>query len=688
MSVTDKYNPYWICHMRIVVFYYDKYMQMRCSMSSCKFPNLFSPITINGITFKNRVFASPITTNRIVLNGAMTPEGIDAYETKSRGGFSVVTVTESFIDDEFSRRHEHGLNIYSKNMSTYHMESIMTLTEAILAHGAVPSIQLNHVGAMNHPKEIKNGLNPIGPCAHIREDGVQVDEMSPEMMQTVATLWAEAALNCKNLGFKMINLHGGHGWLLNQFISPRFNQRTDEYGGSMANRAKFPIMVCKKIKELCGENFIIEYRLSGSERIEGGMTLEDGIAFAQIIQDYVDIIHVTSGLYQDHVNSKAFSSMFDEHGCNLDLAEAIKAHVKIPVVSVGGFNSPEQIEAALASGKCDFVALGRQQFADPEFVNKALLGMEDQIAPCLRCSCFNPLRPNPEERPTPSLWHCAVNPLSNRELRWRQAPTPLSSRKVVVIGGGVAGMFAAITAARRGHEVTLYEKNKTLGGQLSFTEIDTHKESLKRFKDALVSRCHYHGVEIKLNEAVSPQTLKEKSPDAVICAVGALAYTPSIKGIEKASYAVEAYSHENLEGKNVVMIGGGAIGCETGYYLAHVQKVNLTILEARPKLAMGSNDSQRIALLPRLEKEKVKSVTCATVTEILENRVCYKDAEGKDQFVLADAIYYACGSKSNMEMVEQLKGVVANFIVIGDAKAARTVKEATYEGFCAAMAIL
>jgi len=396
-------------------------------MAHKEFPLIFTPMTIRGVTFKNRIFASPITANRIVNQGYPTPEGIDAFETKARGGFAAVTLTESFIDGEYSRRHDHGLNIYSKSMSTFHMESILVLTEAIRAHGAVASIQLNHVGAMNHPDEITGHENPIGPSAYIREDGVIVEEMTIEMMEHVADNWADAAWNCKALGFQMVNLHGAHGWLLNQFISPRTNLRTDEYGGSMENRAKFPIMVCKKIREKCGENFLIEYRMSGSERTEGGMTIEDGIEFAKIIQDYVDIIHVTSGIYHDHVGTKAFSSMFDKHGCNLDLSEAIKKNVRIPVVAVGGFNSPEQIEEALEKGQCDFAALGRQQLADPEFVNKAMTGKSDQIAPCLRCSCFNPLAPDPEKRPVPVLWSCAVNPFAYRELRWRQAPAPAAT---------------------------------------------------------------------------------------------------------------------------------------------------------------------------------------------------------------------------------------------------------------------
>ncbi len=658
-------------------------------MACTKYPHMFTPMTIKGVTFKNRVFASPITTNRIVDHGYPTPEGIDAYETKARGGFAEVTVTESFIDHEYAWRHEHGLNVWENPMTTFHMESIMTLTEAIKAHGAVASIQLNHVGAMNHPDTIPGHKNPIGPSAMVREDGVQVEEMTVEMMEATAAQWAEAAWNCKALGFNMVNLHGGHGWLLNQFISPRFNHRTDEYGGSMENRARFPIMVCKKIKEICGDDFLIEYRMSGSERMEGGMTLEDGIEFAKIIQDYVDLIHVTSGAYQDHVATKAFSSMFDKHGCNLDLAEAIKKNVHIPVVAVGGFNGPDQVEEAIASGKCDFVALGRQQFADPEFVNKTLTGREDQIAPCLRCSCFNPLASDPGKRPIPELWHCAVNPWASRELRWRQAPKPRGKRKVLVIGGGASGMYAAITAAERGHDVTLVEKENKLGGLLWFTEKDTDKESLLRFRDSLIARCKFNNVKILLNTAATKEMIEAAKPDAVICAVGSHPFVPPIKGVENAKHAVEAYNElEKLNGKKVVIIGGGAIGCESGYFFASQCGAKVQILEMRDAMCKDSNDSQRRALLPRMDKAGMILDCSVTTQEITPKGVKFLDKDGKEQFAEADIVYYCCGNRSNDGVVKSLEGACPWFAVTGDAKRARTVKQATYEGFCAAMDIV
>lgn len=658
-------------------------------MSCYKYPNMFKPMTIKGVTFKNRVLASPITTNRIVDHGYPTPEGIDVYETKARGGFAEVTVTESFIDNDRAWRHEHGLNVWENPMTTFHMESIMTLTEGIKAHGAVAAIQLNHVGAMNHPSTISSGRNPIGPSGYIREDGVEVEEMTVEMMEETAAQWAEAAWNCKALGFQVINLHGGHGWLLNQFISPKFNHRTDEYGGSMENRARFPIMVCKKIREVCGDDLLLEYRMSGSERMEGGMTLEDGIEFAKIIEPYVDLLHITSGSYQDHVNTKAFSSMFDKHGCNLDLAEAIKKHVSIPVIAVGGFNGPEQIEEAIASGKCDFVAMGRQQFADPEFVNKTLKGLEDQIAPCLRCSCFNPLASDPDARPIPELWHCAVNPWGQRELRWRNAPKPRASRKVLVIGGGASGMYAALTAAERGHDVTLVEKESKLGGLLWFTEVDTDKESLLRFRDSLIARCKYNGVKIMLNTTATREMIESMAPDAVICAVGSHPFVPPIPGVEKATHAVEAYKDiEAIKGKKVVIIGGGAIGCESGYFFASECGAEVEILEMRDAMCKDSFPSQRDALLPRMEKAGMKLQCSVTTKEICDNGVKYLDKDGNQQFAEADIVYYCCGNRSNDDIVKSLEGVCPWFIVTGDAVRARTVKQATYEGFCAAMDIL
>lgn len=637
-------------------------------------------MTIRGVAFKNRVLAAPVTANRAVDRGSPTAEGIDTYETRARGGFAGVTVAETFVDDEFASRHDHGLNVGGNNMTAMHMESVMTLTESIMAHGAVASIQLNHAGAMNDPGAIEGGKNPVGPSAMIREDGVQVDEMTVEMMERTAERFAQAARNCKDLGFQMVMLNGGHGWLLHQFISPSFNHRADEYGGSMANRARFPIMVCKKIREACGDGFLIEYLMSGSERLEGGLTLEEGVEFAKLIQEYVDIIHVSSGVYQARVETKAASSMFDEHGCNLDLAEAVKKNVRVPVVAVGGFNSPSQIEEAIAAGKCDFVALGRQQIADPAFVNKTLQGRENEIAPCLRCSCSEPAGP------APALRSCAVNPWAGRELRWRTAPRPTGKRRVMVIGGGPAGLYAAATAAERGHDVILVEACRRLGGLLWFTDTDGHKESLRRYRDSLIARCQRLGVKFQMGTAADRQYIERMKPDAVICAVGSFPVKPEIAGIDKAHHALFCYDRPGQVGRRVVMIGGGLAGCETGYWLADAGH-QVHILEARDDLATGANDAHRRALLPRMA-EKMTWDCSVRVTEVTDGGVKFLDKNGVERFVEADTVLYAVGQRANTRMVEELRGACDWFVPVGDCVRARQVKQAVYEGFAAAMDIL
>lgn len=652
------------------------------------YKNMFSPLTIKNTTFKNRVFGAPVTTNRITMNnGTPTAEGIDAYETRARGGFAQVTITESFVDFEFAARHDHGINLVDPHMTVHHMESVAILTEAIKAHGAVASIQLNHVGNVNHPDTCMDHRNPIGPSPLLRPDGVQVDEMDQAMMMRVADNYANAAATAKALGFDMVMIHAGHGWLLSQFLSPLSNSRKDEYGGSLANRARFPIMVLDRIRKEVGPDFLIELRISGDERLAGGMHLPEAIEFCKMIQDRVDLIHVTSGIYHSHVETKAFSSMFDPHGCNLELAAEIKKAVSVPVVAVGGFNSPEQIEKAIAAGKCDFVALGRQQFADPEFVNKTLDGREDEIAPCLRCSCFNPLPPDPGARSIAHPWHCAVNPRAGRELRWRQAPRPKEKRKVLVVGGGVAGLYAAITAAERGHDVTLAEKTDRLGGELWFTDHDAHKESLKKYREALITRAERAGVKVLYNKVMTPEGINAFAPYAVICAVGGTPWKPPIKGIEFAKPILSVYSAPEHFGNSMVIIGGGLIGSETGYYLAELGK-KVHILEMREVLSMDANDSHRRALLPRMEK--VLTWSCgAQVVEVTEGGVLYRDKNGEEQFIRADNVLYATGMKPEAEEVEKLRTCnCARFVAVGDCVRPRQIKQAVYEGFCAAMDIL
>lgn len=657
--------------------------------STNPYPNIFSPLKIKNTVFRNRIFAAPITTERTVVDGCPTQECINSYETKARGGFAEVTCTESFVDFERASRHEHGLDLVRPNMTVHHMESLYILSQAIKAHGAVASIQFNHAGNLNHPSTIKDGKNPIGPSGFVRPDGVVVEEMDEPMMHHVADNFANACGAAKDFGFDMAMLHGGHGWLLAQFVSPLTNRRTDAYGGSIENRARFPLMVLDAIRQQVGDDFLIEYRMSGAERVPGGLELEESTRFAQLIEDRVDLIHVTSGIYHSHVQTKAFSSMFDDHGCNLDLAAAIKQAVHVPVVSVGGFNHPSQIEGALASHQCDAVALGRQQFADPDFVIKVQQGRTDEIAPCLRCSCFNPLAVDPGKRPVMRPFECTVNPRSCRELRLESSPKPTARRKVLVIGGGPGGMYAAITAAERGHSVTLIEREQSLGGILRFTDRSPIKDDLRRYRDSLITRVHRSGVNVRCGETAETstvETLQNERPEAVICAIGAAPRVPDIPGVESAAHVMSIYEPGTEVGHRVVIIGGGQVGCESAYELSRAGH-DVTLIEIAADVARDAYPSHRDALLPRL-RQNVTVKTRTTCTRILPNAVQIRSTSGAESLLDTDTVLYSIGMKPCADTVDQLRQAFPVFRAIGDCVQPRTVLQAVREGMYAAMDVL
>lgn len=652
-----------------------------------KYPHIFAPLTIKGVTFKNRVMDAPKTTDRTVFpGGTPTPECINGYEVRARGGVSCVTVTESFVDDDRSARHDHTIDFYTPNKSVYHQEALFVLAESITRHGAVASVELNHTGAVNHPATIKDGKNPFGPSAFVREDGIQVEEMTEQDMEEVASHFAAAALGAKLAGFQMVMLHGGHGWLLGQYISPLTNKRTDKYGGSMENRARFPLMVIDHIRKACGEDFLIEYRMSGAERVPGGLELSEAVEFAKIIQDKVDIIHVTSGMYHNHVESKAFSSIYHPHGCNLDLAAAIKAAVHIPVTAVGGFNSPEQIEEAIASGKCDFVALGRQMLADPDFVNKVARGKEDEIMPCLRCSCFNPLASDPDKRVQVAPFECTVNPTSMRQLRLEWSPKVREpGQKVLVAGGGPGGMYAALTAAERGHRVTLMDKGEKLGGALWYTDYDCHKDDMRKFRDHLANRVYRAGVDVQLGVTVTRETIEDFAPDAVILAIGGRPVAPRIPSLrENAKYALNVYTE--TPGKKCVMIGGGQVGIEVAMHLGDTGH-QVEVLEMLDDYARDALWSHKEAF--RIFKPESMTIHCSTqVTEVTPEGVKALAPDGTEVFYEADSVYYALGFRSPADELEPLMTVCPRTAVIGDCKKPARILQATRDGMFAAMDIV
>ena len=373
-----------------------------------KYPNLCKPITLGRVTFRNRMFSAPMGGTDITADCCVGPRTPGFYELRAKGGAAAVTASELVVHPETDASHMFHLNLTTPGC----LASWTWTADAISRHGAVASVELSHsgqyAGTYLVDKDKKKGLSQFGPSDWVRPDGIPVKALTREQIQDIVKAYGDTAGLAKRAGFQMVMVHGGHGWLLNQFLSPAFNHRTDEYGGCLENRLRLTREVLTSVRNAVGPGFPIEFRMSGSELFEGGYTLEDGVEIAKGVEDLVDMIHVSAGSYQFGFFNTHLP-MFAPHGANVHLAAEIKKHVKVPVATLGALNDPAQMEEIIASGKADVVEMARALLADPELPNKVMAGRDDEIVRCLRCfTCM-------AERPTTGTRRCAVNPLIGRE---------------------------------------------------------------------------------------------------------------------------------------------------------------------------------------------------------------------------------------------------------------------------------
>ncbi len=655
-----------------------------------KFKHLFTPMQVGTHTYKNRIIAAPIYCGTFINIPGLDFVLKHAMIARARGGCSQVTFGETAVDFAGASREPFPpINYADLNDPT--MDKLKPLVAKVKSYGAKALIELSHCGESVEPiPGVEYGMGPMG---YTREDGMKVYAMDEKMMSMVAEHFVTAAKFMKEAGFDGVMIHAGHGWLLHQFLSSRTNQRTDEYGGSLENRARFPLYVLKSVREAMGKDFIIEMRVSGEECMDGGMHTDETAAFCKMAEPYVDLIHVSVGVYRNPILSGEFSSMYQPHGLNADASEAIKKAVSVPVVVVGGINDPAFAEELIASGKCDFVALGRQLTADPDFANKAESGREDDINPCIRCyKCFPGPLEGVEITDILNIYGCTVNPTEFfYDEEFLNTPVQ-SSKKVLVIGGGIAGMEAAVTAFDRGHKVTLIEKSSKLGGLLNFTDTDHYKIDLGKFKQLYVRRVGERDINVMFNTELTKDLLDSLKPDAVIIAVGSHPIVPPIPGIENAMKALDVYDAPEKVGQNVLMIGGGLVGCETGLHLAKSGK-NVTIIEMADAVAADSYPMHRLGLLDEMSR-MLTVKTGLKCTNITPGSVTAQDKDGSVHTFEGDTVIYALGMKANANTAASLKAMVEKELgaipvyTVGDCVRASKVYEAGREGFTAAMSIL
>lgn len=645
-----------------------------------KFPHLCSPITVGRVTFRNRMFSAPMGGTDITNDGCIGPKSTAFYELRGKGGAGAVTVSECMVHPKTDGSHAYHLDTTILNS----LASATYTADAIRRHGAIASLELSHsgmyAGTYMTDKSKQKSMHQWGPDDTVRADGVKVKALTEDMIKEIVEAYGQTAALAKRAGFEMLMIHGGHGWLINQFLSPYFNHRQDAYGGSLENRCRLAIEVLKSVREAVGEGFPIEFRMSGSELFEGGYDLSEGVKIAKMIEPYVDILHVSAGTYQRGFGD-THPSMFKEHGCNVYLAAEIKKHVSIPVATIGGLNDPEQMEEIIASGKADIVYMARALLADPFLPRKVMENKEDQIVKCLRCfTCM-------AERAMTSTRRCTVNPLIGREMEGCEVHKAPEKKKVLVAGGGPGGLYAAYTAARRGHQVILCEKESEIGGILKSERAIPFKHEMYELANTYKKLAENAGVEIRTNTEVTLEYAEKENPDALIVAAGSSPLVPPIKGLDGENVVLvnNYYLEKEKVGDKVVVFGGGLAGCECAIHLGMEGK-EVHIVEMRDELAPDANIRHRPLLLKEIDKYATIHTGCKGLEVSKEGILC-EDREGNKVLVEGSSVICALGQRSRRNVVDALRDSAPYVAVIGDASKVSTITNAVYEGYHAALDI-
>ncbi|MCP4683419.1 MAG: FAD-dependent oxidoreductase [Desulfobacterales bacterium] len=629
------------------------------------YKNLFTPIKIRGKELKNRIVMTPVQVN-FSTDGNSNERYKEFFGLRAGSGASLIMVEPVLVDRTQDMR---VLSLYEDRF----LPRLAELVETIHSNGALTGIQLNHLGRQGD-LILKDGDPPLVAPSPIpwSPRSTVPKELTQDEIKELVEKYADVAVRVKEAGFDLVEIHGAHGYLVSEFLSPLSNKRTDEYGGDEKGRARFAIEIIKRIRETLGNDFPISIRINGTDNISGGLVIDDTKAMAPLlVEGGADLISISAGAngsYPTIVPGYETSS-----ACYVPFAEEVRSVVDVPVLGGGCIADLSLAEEIVADGKVDLVAMTRAFIADPEFIHKTLEGKTSEIRRCVRCNtCI--------DNSMYGSLICLANPEAGRETEFKLKSADIP-KTVTIVGGGLAGMEAARICALRGHHVTLYEKGETLGGQWLLAAVPPHKDVFNSLIEYLTGQIQKLDVEVELGQEVTLSDMEEKGPDAVIIATGATALIPTIPGVDQAHVitAQEILRGYDKIGERVLVIGGGAMGLEVAELLMEKGK-DVTVVEMLKKIGQGMGATIRWNLLNRLGKNGIKIFKSTMVNEISEKEVVITKNGNKETWEGFDTIVLAVGMESRNEIADEIKGKVKEVYVIGDALSPRRGVDAMREG--------
>ncbi|MFH1756907.1 MAG: FAD-dependent oxidoreductase [Pseudomonadota bacterium] len=642
-------------------------------MAPTPFPLLFSPISIKGLLLKNRIVMPPMCTSFATVGGVVTDRLIGYYQARAEGGVGLINIEFSYIHPT-GKVFEHMLGIYDDRL----IPGLRRLAQSIQQQGAKVIIQISHAGRRTHSDVI--GCLPVAPSPIPRLNGETPRELSLPEIEEMIHDYIQAARRAKEAGFDGVMIHMAHGYLIQQFLSPLSNQRMDRYGGDWGGRSRFAWEILKGIRQEVGNDYPVTCRICGDEFLRGGIDLPAAVQLSRLLEaNGIDAIEVSAGTHETPQVMSAppyFPMGFLAH-----LAGGIKKEVNIPVGSVGRIHDPRLAEALLEQGKSDLIAVGRALIADPEWPNKAYQGRIDDICPCVSCNqgCNDRMYYQQDIS-------CTVNPGVGREITFALTPAR-KKKKVLILGGGPAGLETARIAAMRGHRVSLYEKEKELGGQLRIASAPPAKEDLEKLRKFFLREVERLGVKVRYGK-IDKKTIAKLSPDFIVVAVGGKPMELEGYGFKdgKVISAWEVLSGQKPVGKRVMIIGGGQVGLETADFLLNQGK-EIIILEMLKRLGQDMSPRARKMVLERLSQIGVEILTETKAMLVKEDGVVFNRAGVVDQVRGVDSVIVAVGTARQQVGIRGLEKMGLPMRWIGDCSVPRKAFEAIHDGFLVGMEI-